>query len=626
MDPRLLDYYNRELQFMREMGSEFAQAYPRIAARLGLEGLECADPYVERLLEGFAFLAARIQLKLDARHPDFTQHLLEMVYPHFLCPVPACAIVEFVPDLKEGAQLAGQSIKRGTSLRTPLGKGDRTSCEFRTAQDVALWPLSVVEAKYLSGSGALTTQGIGTDGRARAAIRLRLKTTPGVSLSTLPLDSLTFFLKATPDITHRLYEQVVADCVGFYVRSTRQGAPVYFRPATSVRQVGYEDNEALLPVSHRSFQGYRLVQEYFAFAERFMFFALDDLQQALRGCEGDELEIYIAMSRPQASLENAIDASHFRLFCTPAINLFSRPADRIHVNPYDTEHHLVVDRNRPADFEIFSIEEMHAVAAGGETIASVRPFYSVDHRTDPQAPSLYYTVQRRPRMLSARQQQSGARAGYVGTECFVSIVDSVQRQLANPVRQIDAHVTCTNRDLPIQMAFGQGRSDFLIEGGAPVEAARTIAGPSYPRTSPAFGDTAWRLISHLSLNYLSLLDRAGPADSGAQLLRDLLALYPDPNDSGAARQIEGVRSVGYQPVVRRMPVTGPISFGRGLEISLTLDDGAFEGSGIIALASVLERFFARYVSINSFTQMRLKSTARGEVKAWPVRTGRRQVA
>jgi type VI secretion system protein ImpG len=623
MDPRLLDYYNRELQFMREMGSEFAQAYPRIAARLGLEGLECADPYVERLLEGFAFLAARIQLKLDARHPDFTQHLLEMVYPHFLSPVPACAVVEFAPDLKEGAQLAGQTIKRGASLRTPLGKGDRTSCEFRTAHDVALWPLTVLEAKYLSGSGALTTQGIGTDGRARAALRLRLKTTPGVSLSSLPLDSLTFFLKATPDVTHRLYEQIVADCVGFYVRSTRQGAPVYFRPAASVRQVGYEDNEALLPVSNRSFQGYRLMQEYFAFAERFMFFALDDLQQAIRGCEGDELEIYIAMSRAQPSLENAVDGNHFRLFCTPAINLFSQSADRIHVNPFDTEQHLVVDRNRPADFEIFGIEAMHAVAAGGETIAEVRPFYAADHRTDPRSAALYYTIQRRPRMLSARQRQSGARTGYVGTECFVSIVDSTERQLANPVRQIDAQVSCTNRDLPIQIAFGQGRSDFLIEGGAPVESVRTIAGPSYPRSSPAFGDTAWRLISHLSLNYLSLLDQGD--SSGAQLLRDLLALYPDPNDSAAARQIEGVRNVGYQPVVRRLPVAGPISFGRGLEISLTLDDGAFEGSGIIALSSVLERFFARYVSINSFTQLRLKSAARGEIKAWPVRAGRRQV-
>jgi type VI secretion system protein ImpG len=623
MDPRLLDYYNRELQFIREMGSEFARAYPRIAARLGLEGLECADPYVERLLESFAFLTARIQLKLDARHPDFTQHLLEMVYPHFLCPVPSCAIVEFTPDLKEGAQLAGQRIPRGASLRTPLGKGDRTSCEFQTAHEVALWPLTVTEGKYLSGSGALTSQGIGTDGRARAAIRLRLKAAPGVSLRSLPLDSLTFFLKATPDITHRLYEQIMADCVGFYVRSTRQGAAVSFLSASNVKPVGYEDDEALLPVSDRSFQGYRLIQEYFGFPERFLFFALENLRRAVEGCEGDELEIYVALSRAQPALENAVDASHFRLFCAPAINLFSRSADRIHVNPYDTEHHLVIDRNRPADFEIFGIQDLRAVGAGGETLARILPFYSVDHRTDPRSPTLYYTIQRRPRMLSARQQQSGARAGYVGSECFVSIVDSSQHQ-ATPVRQIDAQAWCTNRDLPIQAALGQGRTDYLIEGGAPVESVRCIAGPSYPRASPAFGDTAWRLISHLSLNYLSLLDQDSQA--GARMLRDLLALYPDPNDPATARQIEGVRSIGYQPVVRRMPIQGPISYGRGLELVLTLDDAAFEGSGILTLASVLERFFARYVSINSFTQMRLQSATRGEIKAWPVRAGRRQIA
>src|SRR5690606_17239238 len=200
MDPRLLEYYNRELQFVREMGAEFAQAYPRIAARLGMDGLECSDPYVERLLEGFAFLAARVQLKLDARHPDFTQHLLEMVYPHFLCPTPSCAVVEFVANLKEDALQSGHVIKRGTSLRSPLGKGDRVSCEFRTAHDVTLWPLTVAEAKYVSGSGALSTQGIATDGRARTAIRLRLKTAPGVSIASLPLDSLTFHLKATADI------------------------------------------------------------------------------------------------------------------------------------------------------------------------------------------------------------------------------------------------------------------------------------------------------------------------------------------------------------------------------------------------------------------------------------------
>jgi type VI secretion system protein ImpG len=623
MDPRLLDYYNRELQFVRETGAEFAQAYPRIAARLGLEGLECADPYVERLLEGFAFLAARVQLKLDARHPEFTQHLLEMVHPQFLAPVPSCAIVEFAPDMKEGALQGGVAVKRGASLRTPLAKCDRTSCEFRTAHDVTLWPLSVSEAKYLVGSGALSTQGIQADSRARAAIRLRLKAAPGASIKALPLESLAFYLKATPDIASRLYEQVVADCLGFYARGTQQGASVHFRPATAIRQLGFADEEALLPVTRQGFQGYRLLQEYFALPERYLFFQIEGLSSIVQQCDGDELEIYLAMHRAQPGLENAIDAGQFRLYCTPAVNLFPRPTDRIHLNSFDTEHHLVPDRNCPMDFEIYCIDRLQGIGGGGESVTEILPFYSSGHGTSPYAPLTYYTVQRRPRQLSARQQLSGARASYVGTECFVSIVDTAKRHLTGSIRQLDAHALCTNRDLPIQLKMGQGRSDFLMEGGAPVEAVRCISGPSYPRASPAFGDTAWKLVSHLSLNYLSIVERA--PDAGAQVLRDLLALYADPNDANVGRQIEGVRGVGYKPVVRRMPVAGPMSYGRGLEITVALDDAAFEGTGIVPIASVLDRFFTRYVSLNSFTQTRLQSTTRGEVKAWPVRTGCRQI-
>lgn len=623
MDPRLLDYYNRELQFVREMGAEFAQAYPRIAARLGIEGLECADPYVERLLEGFAFLTARVQLKLDARHPDFTQHLLELIYPHFLCPIPACAIVEIAPDMKEASLQAGHLVKRGTSLRTPLGKGDRTACEFRTAQAVTLWPITVVEAKYLSGSGALSAQGIATDGNARAAIRLRLKAAPGVRFNTLPLDALTFFIKATPDIAARIHEQISADCLGFHARSsgTNQRTSVW-RPAANIRPVGLEDDEALLPVTRRSFQGYRLLQEYFALPERFLFFELQQLRDAIAACDSDELEIFLTMGRAQPALENALDASHFRLGCTPAANLFPRQTDRIHVTSTTTELHLVADRNRPADFEIFSLERLQAIGVGGESISEVTPLYSTDHRSDANRATTYYTMQRRPRLLPMRQQQSGARAGYVGSECYLSLVDTGNRHLTGEIRQLDAEALCTNRDLPIQLAAGQGTTDFHVEGGAPAEAIRCIAGPSYPRPSPAFGDTAWRLISHLSLNYLSL--DSGDTPAGADMLRNMLALYADPNDAAVTRQIEGVRTVSYRPVIRRMPRMGPASYGRGLEITLTLDEPAFEGFGLVPLASVLERFFARYVSINAFTQVRLQSSLRGDIKSWPVRLGCRQ--
>ena len=622
MDPRLLEYYNRELQFVREMGAEFAEAYPRIASRLGMDGLECADPYVERLLEGFAFLAARVQLKLDARHPDFTQHLMEMVYPHFLSPTPSCAIVELAPDMKEGGVHTGHLVKRDSSLRSPLVKGERTSCEFRTAHDVTLWPLTVAEAKYMSGSGVLSTQGIATDGRARTVIRLRLKSAAGVNIKSLPLQSLTFFLQATPDIAHRIFEQVTTDCIGAYVRGTRPGSAVHFVPAKSIRPAGLDDSEALLPVTRRGFQGYRLLQEYFSFPERFLFFTLHDLAPAIRACDGEEIEIHLAMDRAQPGLENAVDAAHFRLYCTPAINLFPHSVDRVHVSPTETEYHLVADRNRPMDFEIHSLGKLEGIGAGGESVTRILPFYSVNHGTSRQSAAAFYTLQRRPRLQSTRQQRSGGRSGYVGSECFISIVDSAQRALTGEIRQIDAQALCTNRDLAVQIATGQARTDFTVEGGAPVESIRCLAGPSYPRQSPGFGATGWKLISHLSLNYLSLVDRA--PESGAEMLRDLLALYAESNDAAAQRQIEGVRSVSYSPVVRRVPIAGPISYGRGLDISLTLDDASFEGAGIVALGGVLERFFARYVSLNSFTQMRLQSTARGAVKTWPVRVGCRQ--
>jgi type VI secretion system protein ImpG len=623
MDTKLLEYYNRELQFAREMGAEFAQAYPRIAARLGLEGLECADPYVERLLEGFAFLTARIQLKLDARHPDFTQHLLEIVYPNVLAPVPSCAIVEFTPDMKEGSLQAGHPIRRGTNLSTPLGKGDRTACEFRTAHPVTLWPISIAETKYLSGSGALSAQGIETDGRARAAIRVRLKAAPGVRFKSLPLDALTFFVKATPDVAARIHEQVMADCVGFYVRAPGAGERARFRGATSIRAVGLEDDEALLPVTRRGFQGYRLLQEYYAFPERLRFFEVRDLREAVAACDGDELDIYLAMRRVQPALENAIDASCLRVGCTPVINLTRRKTDRIHVTNTQTELHLVADRNRPMDFEIFGIEKLQAISAGGESVTDVLPFYSADHATDPAKPIVYYTMQRRPRLLSVRQRQNGARTGYVGSECYLSIVDSRQRQFTGDIRQLEADALCTNRDLPVHLAVGRGDADFLVEGGAPVEAVRCISGPSYPRSSPAFGDTAWKLISQLSLNYLSLDD--GNAAAGAQLLRGMLALYADPNDAAMARQIEGLRAIECSPVVRRIPGAGPACYGRGLEVSVTVDEAAFEGTGVLPLAGVLDRFFARYASINSFTQTRVRSTLRGEIKTWPVRIGCRHV-
>jgi type VI secretion system protein ImpG len=234
----------------------------------------------------------------------------------------------------------------------------------------------------------------------------------------------------------------------------------------------------------------------------------------------------------------------------------------------------------------------------------------------------FFSVHREARRISSGQRQRGTRSSYLGSETFISIVDPSHAPYQSGLRQLGVLGMCTNRDLPLHMPLGRGPTDFTLETGAPVEAVRCVAGPTKPRISAAQGDTTWRLISQLSLNYLSLVDDA--AGGGAEAIRSLLALYADANDPVVQRQIEGVKSVSSRPINRRIPTSGPITFGRGIEIALTCDESAFEGVGAFLFGTVLREFFAKYVSINSFTETVLISTARGEIMRWRPRLGQRQ--
>ncbi|MBU6246123.1 MAG: type VI secretion system baseplate subunit TssF [Xanthomonadaceae bacterium] len=627
MDPRLLRYYNRELQHVREMGGEFAREYPKIAGRLGLEGFECADPYVERLLEGFAFLAARVQLKLDAQYPAFTQHLMEMVYPHYLAPVPSMAVVQLEPILKEPALATGLRVPRHTALRSQTGRDDRTACEYRTAHDVTLWPLELVSAKYIETPAALAAAGVPLpDGlTARAGLRLSLRVTAGLPAHALALDRLPVFIAGADELPRRLYEQVLGNAVGYHVRAPGSaGATVgQFYPAEAIVPRGFADQEALIPYTARSFSGYRLLQEYFACPERFLFAEFTGLRQVLARSQGSEFEIDVLFDRSVARLHNAVDAGNFRLHCTPAINLFPRRSDRIHLQPGKTEYHVLADRTRPMDFEIHSVSEVDGFGDRQEPELRFQPFYGCDERSWHGGASAFYTIRREPRLLSSRQKQQGARSSYIGNEVFLSLVDAREAPYATSLRQVGMQLLCTNRDLPLHMPVGKGATDFSMDAGAPVQAIRCVAGPTKPRAPAPTGETAWRLLSHLQLNYTSLVSEG--AEQGAAALREMLTLYCDEFDSSARRQIEGLKAVNAAPIVRRIPVPGPISFGRGLEITLTCDDGAFEGTGAFLLGSVMQHFFARYVSVNSFTETVLRTLERNEVARWPAQLGKRQI-
>ena len=625
MDPRLLPYYNRELQHVREMGAEFARGYPKIAGRLGLDGFECADPYVERLLEGFAFLTARVQLKLDAQYPVFTQHLLETLYPHYLQPVPSMVVVQMHPDPKESGLAAGHLVPRHTAMSSMTAADESTACEYRTAHAVSLWPIALDEAAYFETPAALSAAGVEIphDRQVRAGIRLKFSMGAGAQVEALAIDRLPVFIAGADELPKRLYEQLLGDAEGFLVRGMgAQGARSVYRDRSDIRERGFDNDDALLPYDGRSFSGYRLLQEYFACPERFLFAEFAGLRHALQAMRGNSFEIVVLLRRSVQGLARAVSAENFRLFCTPAVNLFPRRADRIHLRGGQTEYHVLADRTRPMDFEIHSLDRVEGFGDRQEPEQRFLPFYGGDARAWHGGHAAFYTIRREPRLLSERQKRQGTRSSYVGSEAFISLVDPTDQPYPTRLRQLGMQLLCTNRDLPLHMPVGKSRTDFTLDAGVPVERVRCVAGPTRPRMATANGQTAWRLLSHLQFDYLSLFEDG--AGQGASALREMLGLYCDPNDASMQRQVEGIKSLASTSIVRRIPVAGPITFGRGLEVTLTCDDSAFEGTGAYLLGAVLQHFFARYVSINAFTETVLRTLERNEVARWPAQLGKRQ--
>ena len=625
MDPRLLHHYNRELQHVREMGAEFARDYPKVAGRLGMSGIECADPYVERLLEGFAFMAARVQLELEAQQPVFAQHLLEMLYPHFLAPVPSMTVVQFQPDAGEGIDPAGHRMPRDTALHSLLGHGERTAVEYRTAHEVTLYPLSLTGAAYLNSPAALAAIGLSTEPRVKAGLRLSFAVEAGLNVAMLNIDRLPIFVTGADGLSGCLYEQLHAHATGFVVRAAGGPNGTYISKAFNadrIGEIGFEEDEALLPSSERSFSGYRLLQEYFACPERFLFARFEGLSEVLPRATCAEFEIVVLFDRVVERLENSLSADNFRLYCTPAINLFPKRGDRIHLRQGVSEHHLLADRTRPMDFEVHSVSNVEGFGDANEPLQRFEPFYAAQGRSWHERRSAFYALRRHPRKLSQGQKQNGARSSYVGSETFISLVDGEQAPYSHDLRQLGMQLLCTNRDLPLHMPVGKASTDFLLDTAASVTSIRCVAGPTRPRAAVAAGESRWRLISHLQLNYLSLLDNG---DQGASAIREMLTLYHDPHDSTARRQVEGIRRATSKPIVRRLPLPGPATYGRGLEITLTCDDAAFEGQGAYLLASVLRHFFARQASMNSFTETVLCTLERNEVDRWPARLGNRPI-
>ncbi|MBN9069087.1 MAG: type VI secretion system baseplate subunit TssF [Rhizobiales bacterium] len=621
MDRVFLEYYEEELTHIRDLAAEFADMHPAVARNLSLDTVPCPDPYVERLLDGVAFLAARTRLKVDAERSRFARAVVDVLYPDLIAPTPATAMAVLKPGQQVQTMIGGHVVPRGTRLVSGLQPGLSTRCTYPTVQDVPLWPIEIASAAYFQDGSALATAGItAPDGvSGEAALRITLRRSGKGSLPELGIDRLDFHFAGrakAPVLFDAIFGAGSALCARPAVKTER------LRVLPPPEMAGIGDGEALLPRTRETFEGYRLLREYFVMPERFHYVRVEGLRPVVKA-SNDELEIVFLLSRPVPELAD-VAAEHFALFATPVINLFERECNIIELDNRRTRQILHADRTRPRDFEIYRVLQVEDADSEG---------------LDSEVPALFglgqnrgsgwvYSTERRPRRAAEDERREGiTRTSYTGDDLFLAVSRPAGSTPSRTLKRLDVVALCTNRDLPIL----DDTPTLTLESGDPVDTVKLLGALRPPRSSisaalptGAEGESrtdelAWRLVSQLSLNFLSLAAEG----RGADPLHAVLDLYADRGDPGLARHVRSISRVDSRPVVERLPIAGPMCFGRGIEIVLHVDQSVLAGQSTLLLSALLSRLFARHAGINGFVRTRTRLMQKQEDVSWPMTPGNR---
>lgn len=591
----LLPYYERELSYLRRYGRKFAEQYPKIAARLQMSGETCEDPHVERMIESFAFLSARISKKLEDDYPQFTEALLEVLYPHYLRPFPACSIAQFDASSSLGQLSQAQVIPRGTELKTRQIKG--IACSFRTAYDTTLAPLVIRQASYQTALHA--PAGTELPGKATGCLSIEIAAVGAAGLNLSSAQTLRVYIDGEPSFSAVLRDALFLHTSCAYLKVPEQVAWKKLHTAP-LRPVGFGFDEALIDMPTRSHPAYRLLTEYFAFPEKFNFFDLDlaALKTSVEsGAQSFTLHLVLTHLRAdshQARLLEGLSADHLKLGCTPVVNLFKQQADPILVT-HSTVSYPVLGNGRHAHaLEVYSIDSVKMVrqTPQGDSIVDFRPFYSLRHGEDPEGDGHYWFTHR-------DERTSRLSPGY---ELEISIVDRNFNPIVPQTDTLSLELTCTNRDIPSTMAYGLAGGDLFLEGGSLATAIRLLRKPTPSYRFERGRGAQWRLISHLSLNHLSLVK------SGLPVFKEMLSLYDLPHSSVSRRQIDGIVDLQHKSATAWLPGNPFANFVRGTEITLVVDEENFVGGGMEVFTRLLDHFFGLYVHANSFVRVVVKSS------------------
>ncbi|MFG6447105.1 type VI secretion system baseplate subunit TssF [Roseateles sp. BYS180W] len=608
----LLPHYERELAFLRDHAADFAARHPKIAGRLMLSGDVGEDPHVERLIESFALLSARVHKRLDDDFPLFTESFLEVLYPHYLRPFPSCAIARF--DAGEAlAQLSrSNTLPRGTLLQTRPLKGGVT-CKFRTVTEVRLVPLTVQSVQFRGA--VIPPKGVLVPTGSSAMLSLTLSlSSPLVSWATLADAPLRFYLEGEASQVAALREALLGCVNSVFVQA--QGQDVWCpAPDALPRAVGFAEEDAIVPTDARTHPAYRLLTEYFAFPEKFNFVDLP-LPTASQGMGTSSITLHYVLSglrsdSDEARLLETLTERNFLSSCAPVVNLFKQRADPIRLTHQSLSYPVLPDGRRAHAYEVYSIDQVQRVrqTVKGEQVEAFKPFYSLQH--DEYVAGL----EQAPRYWHARRNEDVAQLS-PGYETELSIVDIGFDPAQEQTDTLSVEVTATNRDLPAQLQVGSPGGDLFIPGGGLCREIRMLRRPTQAYRFSRGQGALWKLISHLSLNHLSL------TQGGIEAIKELLRLYDLPGSASNRRVIDALCGVEYVSASTWLSGEPFPAFVRGMEVRLTVDETHFAGIGLRLFAQVLNQFLGLYVTLNSFVQLKVVSERSGqELMAFEPRSG-----
>ncbi len=651
MNREFLELYNRELRILRENAKDFAEDFPGVADRLGGLLENSMDPMIEGLLQGSAFLASRVQLKLKHEYEQFTSNLLEHLLPDYLAPTPSTALLKFEPQFTDPSLKDGTLIQAGSYVEARfVERQRRISCKFRLAGDTMLWPFELTGAEYLPSQAALHGLGIDASENVQAALRISLlrrtvarredepkdkqvAKKPESWISNCRTDDLTFHITCAEIDAVRIYEKLFAHGTSINLRHLNELGDAVITPLSieCLEQVGFGDQEALFPRENRMFSGFELLREFFTLPTKFLAFRITGLSAALRQMNTNRFDLVISIDQADSRLVPVIRSEAFSLYVVPAANVFEMATARVIVKPNEHEYHIVTDRSRHLDFEVIRVLKADAHYAGSSEKRDVYPLYAGPPLTASETGTIYYTIRRLPRRRSQEERRFGQSSTYVGTDSYLTLTNHSNQEDGPRVSEVSLRALCSNRQLTENLPVGQGGADFILEDKTNLNVS-CIYGPTPPRDAVCMttnsgggndqlGTAAWRLINMISLNHLGLTS-CGTADS-ANALREMLSLFANLTDAATAQRIRGIKTVESRPINRRVRQQNGTGVVRGLEICVTFDENNFEGSGIFLLGAILDRFFTEYAGINNVVQTVIVSAERGPIMRWPVRMGKK---